>query len=690
VTTVPPGATTTKTLLESINAVYPFRAAFNGNVSYALAFVKGRKNSAQEVFQSNGQPAVLTTNYKTLTTNFLVTGNSELNGNTTIAGNLFVTGAIANLTVAGTSTLNGTTTIAGDLSVTKKIYFRDSSDTTSTYDKQWAWSIDDGNACLWGGGSGSARNARLTVNSAGNFGIGGAPSTVRLNVIGNTAIEGTLSITGTNGNVGIGAAPETGANAKKLKVAGDAEIAGNLSVTGGTSNNLTVAGTSTLNGNTTIAGRLHVAGTQSYNIEVFGTATSANSTAGASPYFKINSTFVFVTTTGIIGLNTVILNSDGSVKNRANYNVFEQDTKWNDWATWIRDEANDGDIVLVASFDAVRPVPPSSTASDLLRSIKATSPLETNFNNRVAYALAFVKGQDVSQEIFSTAIGSNPVEARLLISANPLTAKTLSVTGTSTLKGNTAIEGRLSVTENDYSIEVTGASYGSSLPPSLKINGIAISQMTQNSGFNTVILNPNGSYKNNAGHGHAWPSWTTWVNNNAADGDVIVFTSADAVAPIPEAATATRELLRFINAFQPFSSLFTFRVSYALIFVKGYRNSAQEMFGLAAGSNAVLRINYSEIVKATKLTVKGSAAIASSLSVAGTLTVANRIEITHTASNFHSYHALTQKSNNTFMIGGVSDSKAYFYWKGNDGKIYGAEMTGNELTSSNFNNVRII
>lgn len=65
-----------------------------------------------------------------------------------------------------------------------------------------------------------------------------------------------LFIENANGNVGIGTTTPT----EKLSVSGNTTIAGNLSVTGGASNNLTVAGTSTLNGNTTIAGNLSVTG----------------------------------------------------------------------------------------------------------------------------------------------------------------------------------------------------------------------------------------------------------------------------------------------------------------------------------------------------------------------------------------------------------------------------------------------
>jgi hypothetical protein len=85
---------------------------------------------------------------------------------------------------------------------------------------------------------------------ARKVGIGGEPGTEQLKVTGNAAIAGDLSITGGSSNnlsvtgtstltnnVGIGSTPATGANAAKLKVTGNAAIAGNLIFEGIADNN---------------------------------------------------------------------------------------------------------------------------------------------------------------------------------------------------------------------------------------------------------------------------------------------------------------------------------------------------------------------------------------------------------------------------------------------------------------------
>jgi hypothetical protein len=78
-----------------------------------------------------------------------------------------------------------------------------------------------------------------------------------------------------------------------------------------------------------------------------------------------------------------------------------------------------------------------------------------------------------------------------------------------------------------------------------------------------------------------------------------------------------------------------------------------------------------------------------SATLAGNLIVTGRMEIIQGASNYQSWEILRTRSNNTFMIGGVGDSRAYFYWK-YEGRIYGAAISGLELTGSNSNNVKSI
>ncbi len=106
----------------------------------------------------------------------------------------------------------------------------------------------------------------LIIDAEGKVGIGTDQPNAKLDVKGNTAIAGTLSITQAlsvkekstlTGNVGIGTAPTT---TEKLKVSGNTAIAGTLSITGKVGIGTTPTTTEKLkvNGNTAIAGNLSI------------------------------------------------------------------------------------------------------------------------------------------------------------------------------------------------------------------------------------------------------------------------------------------------------------------------------------------------------------------------------------------------------------------------------------------------
>ncbi|MEG4069226.1 tail fiber domain-containing protein, partial [Microcoleus sp. Pol11C2] len=198
----------------------------------------------------------------------------------------------------------------------------------------------------------------------------------------------------------------------------------------------------------------------------------------------------------------------------------------------------------------------------------------------------------------------------------------LTVAGTSTLNGNTAIADTLSIIgiRDDYAIEVTGSSSNANTSTSLRIRTASIS-IDNRTGINTTILNPDGSYKAKVTHDvwetwGNWQAWETFVTASAADGDVVVVASSGAVRPVlslPESRAVTT-LLEFSGAVYPFSPAFQANVSYALVFVKGRKMSAQEMFE-RNGNVAVLRTSYKRI--ASSLLIRGNTAIAGTLSVTG-------------------------------------------------------------------------
>ena len=110
------------------------------------------------------------------------------------------------------------------------------------------------------------------------------------------------------------------------------------------------------------------------------------------------------------GLNTVILNFDGSQKKDSsdqplikNYDVFDgsdNNANWNGWADWVNKNAVFGDIVAVASWDAIGTPPTdenTSSAAKLLKSIgayKVFQSYKTNNTTRTPYALLFIKGRN--------------------------------------------------------------------------------------------------------------------------------------------------------------------------------------------------------------------------------------------------------------------------------------------------------
>ncbi len=112
------------------------------------------------------------------------------------------------------------------------------------------------------------------------------------------------------------------------------------------------------------------------------------------------------------GLNTVVLKPDGTQKAQTSHDVFGDINLWNAWADWVNVNAQTGDIVTVASFDAVNNAPSGGTAEGLLKSVGA----QTAFNvtrgtdwrmARSPYVLLFVKGHPRALEASQPHTGPN-------------------------------------------------------------------------------------------------------------------------------------------------------------------------------------------------------------------------------------------------------------------------------------------
>lgn len=178
-------------------------------------------------------------------------------------------------------------------------------------------------------------------------------------------------------------------------------------------NEVATRGTNTFSGNQSINGNLVVNGTiisdyyalsdTNYTIELCGSAFE--STEGNTTFLKINSVLMNMPT--LRGLNTVILYPDGTVKITGNHDVYANAATWNTWAAWVNANAALGDVVAVASYDAISNAPRGDEAEYLLTSILADRAFTvSDTGQRSPYTLLFMKG-GAAVEVNSPYRGSN-------------------------------------------------------------------------------------------------------------------------------------------------------------------------------------------------------------------------------------------------------------------------------------------
>ena len=255
------------------------------------------------------------------------------------------------------------------------------------------------------------------------------------------------------------------------------------------------------------------------------------------------------------GLNTVILRPDGTHKAKANHDVYGYPDFWNNWADWVSAQADDGDIVAVASYDAIRSAPRGGQAATLLSAIDAKTAFKTEGpgdwrNVRTPYALLFVMGGSSCNEEHHYHEGPN-THLRVVLNNIHLRGSAFE-----------SIEGN-----NTY----------------LELNGSSMN-MSAKRGLNTVVLNSNLTFKAQANHdiygsqGH-WSTWADWVNTSAKDGDIVAVASYDAVKNAPGRGKAA-DLLRSIGAVKAFNMTIGSdwrreRASYALLFTAGSQQSLE-------------------------------------------------------------------------------------------------------------------
>lgn len=130
-------------------------------------------------------------------------------------------------------------------------------------------------------------------------------------------------------------------------------------------------------------------GSEDYMIELGG--STPNSVPPNKTYLEVDDRSMGMG--NFPGINTVILNPNGTYKAKKSHDVSQNASQWNSWADWVNAEAKDGDVVAVASFGVaiVASAPRGGSAETLLLSIKAGNAF--GIPPTSAYALLFIKGQ---------------------------------------------------------------------------------------------------------------------------------------------------------------------------------------------------------------------------------------------------------------------------------------------------------
>ena len=165
-----------------------------------------------------------------------------------------------------------------------------------------------------------------------------------------------------------------------------------------------------VNGNINVNGTIYRGGNPLIyeNYEMYLRGSAFDSTEGNNTYLRIAN--VSIPMNNGRGLNTVVLNPNGSYKNKATHDVWEAANNWNTWADWINNASNvaNGDIVAVGSYNAIRNAPTGGSAETLLRAINALRAFAAEQGNvRSPYALLFIKGQTGAIEVSQPYKGPN-------------------------------------------------------------------------------------------------------------------------------------------------------------------------------------------------------------------------------------------------------------------------------------------
>ncbi|MCZ8067198.1 MAG: hypothetical protein O9287_14965 [Microcystis sp. LE17-20D] len=243
---------------------------------------------------------------------------------------------------------------------------------------------------LWSTGYGiGVQNLTQYFRSDANFAWykGGSHNDEELNPGG-----GAVQMVIKDGNVGIGTTnPGT-----KLEINGDLKVTG--TITG------TIDATNIATGTLNVARIPNLSANKIIDVyDIYLRGSAFESTEGNITFLKI-ANFDFGLTTQR-GLNTIILNPGGAYRRKANHDVYGDKTNWNNWADWVNSNAAAGDLVAVASYDALSKAPRGGSAATLLDAINGKQAFSAEY--RVSYALFFIKGESKCIEVLQAYRGPN-------------------------------------------------------------------------------------------------------------------------------------------------------------------------------------------------------------------------------------------------------------------------------------------
>jgi hypothetical protein len=268
--------------------------------------------------------------------------------------------------------------------------------------------------------TGSEGRFESSLSVAGNVGLGTTPTAERLEVAGNVKITGSrlknsasYGIIQTDATDWLRINPDSQYPAIALYkpvAIGEGGLSigewgqlpkGNLKVTGNvglgtdpTAERLEVAGNVKITGDIKANGTLFAGGNPVLyeNFEIYLRGSAFDSPEGNNTFLKVANYSLDMDNRR--GLNVVILSPTGKFKAKTSFDVYANSAFWNNWADWVNSNSVEGDIVAVASFDALQNAPRAGSADMLLRSIGAVEAFSAVKNHaRSPYALLFVCGR---------------------------------------------------------------------------------------------------------------------------------------------------------------------------------------------------------------------------------------------------------------------------------------------------------